>query len=235
MSRPLVRSSCGLRKCLGSLSADGWVCALTLLVVWPEGSQHWTLQAVGWGQVLMPKCWSPGWLMPMNTPQYLYHQCSCPHSEPQPPSASLGGPPRPSGRSGPGSYEVTAFSLGPSVHETLCVSSKRGVSLSPSPVEFLQSSPTGLQSWMLWGLLLPMPDPQAGEPDVGSELSLLWENFCDIIILQFVGHPPGWYGIWLYCECAPPTISLWFLLYVFGCRISFLIGSSLFYWWLFSN
>ena len=37
----------------------------------------------------------------------------------------------------------------------------------------------------------------------GSEFSLLWENFCDIIVLQFVGHPPWWYGIWLYCEYAP--------------------------------
>ena len=25
---------------------------------------------------------------------------------------------------------------------------------------------------------------------MGSELSLFWENFCDIIILQFVGHSP---------------------------------------------
>ena len=62
----------------------------------------------------------------------------------------------------------------------------------------------------------------------GSELSQLWENFCNIIILQFVAHPPEWYGIWLYHLCAPPTISLWFLLYVFGCSISFLVGSSLF-------
>ena len=28
------------------------------------------------------------------------------------------------------------------------------------------SRPTGLQSQMLWGLLLPMPGPQAGEPNV---------------------------------------------------------------------
>ena len=34
-----------------------------------------------------------------------------------------------------------------------------------SPVELLRSSPAGLQSQMLWGLLLRMPDPQAGEPD----------------------------------------------------------------------
>ena len=29
-------------------------------------------------------------------------------------------------------------------------------------------------------------------------------------------------------ECAPSIILLWFLLYIFECRISFLIGSSLF-------
>ena len=32
------------------------------------------------------------------------------------------------------------------------------------PVELLHSSPTGLQSQVLWGLFVPMPDPQAGEP-----------------------------------------------------------------------
>ena len=45
--------------------------------------------------------------------------------------------------------------------------SKSGVSVFLSPVELLQSSPTGLESHMLWGLLLLMPDPEAGEPDVG--------------------------------------------------------------------
>ena len=32
--------------------------------------------------------------------------------------------------------------------------------------------------------------PRLGSLMWGSEVSLLWENFCDIIILQFVGHPP---------------------------------------------
>ena len=36
--------------------------------------------------------------------------------------------------------------------------------VSPGPVEFLQSRPTGLQSPMLRGLL-PMPDLQLREPD----------------------------------------------------------------------
>ena len=51
----------------------------------------------------------------------------------------------------------------------------------------------------------------------GLELLLLWENFYHISILQFVGHPPGRYGIWLYLECTPSTVS-WFP-YIFGCRI----------------
>ena len=39
---PLV-SSCGLRKTLGRMSADGWGCVPTVLVVWPEASQNWSL------------------------------------------------------------------------------------------------------------------------------------------------------------------------------------------------
>ena len=32
---------------LGSLSSDGWGCVPILVVVWPEASQHWSLQVVG--------------------------------------------------------------------------------------------------------------------------------------------------------------------------------------------
>ena len=46
----------------------------------------------------------------------------------------------------------------------------------------------------------------------GSELSLQWENFCGIIVFQFVGHPPDGYEIWFYCDFAPPTTLLWLLL-----------------------
>ena len=51
--------------------------------------------------------------------------------------------------------------------ESLLLPSKHGVSVSPSPEGLLQSSPTALQSQMLWGLFLPMPDSQAGEPGTG--------------------------------------------------------------------
>ena len=49
MSRSMLRASCGIRRTLGSLSANGWGCISTLLVVLPEASQHWSLQAVRWG------------------------------------------------------------------------------------------------------------------------------------------------------------------------------------------
>ena len=102
-----------------------------------------------------PRCLPPAWVhSPLDG-----HSPLCPapalwpQREPQLPPASPGDPPRPAGRSGPGSYGVTAFALGPGACDTLCVPSESGVSVSPSPVQFLRSSPAGLRSQMLWGLL----------------------------------------------------------------------------------
>ena len=133
-------------------------------------------------------------LIPISAPQCLDTSVLVPAVRHSCPATSPGDPPRPAGRSDPGFCEVTAFSLGPEVHKTLCVSSKSGVYGSSSPMEFLQSSPTGLQNQVLWGLLLLMPNPQTGQHEIGSELSLLWETLCDIIIFQFVCRPPGRYG-----------------------------------------
>ena len=58
---------------------------------------------------------------------------------------------------------------------------------------------------------------------LGSKLSQQWENVCGITVLQFVGHSPGGYGMWFYCDCTPPAFS-----FVFGCGISFLLGSTVF-------
>ena len=102
----------------------------------------------------------------MNAPQYVCHQCLCPQGEPQPPPASPGDPPRPAGRSGPGSYQITVFALGPSVCEILCALFKTEVSISPNPAEFLQSSPAGLQNQMLWWFLFPIADLWAGGADM---------------------------------------------------------------------
>ena len=72
---------------------------------------------------------------------------------------------------------------------------------------------------MFLELLPPMPGPQAGSL-TWAQTSLLWENLSRC-------------GTWLHCESGPPPV-LWFFL-VFGCRASFLVGSSLFCWWLFSS
>ena len=61
--------------------------------------------------------------------------------------------------------------------------------------------------------------PRLGSLTWDSEPSLQWVDFCGISVLQFVRHPPSSYGIWIYCDCAPPTISLWLLLCLWMCGI----------------
>ena len=172
VSSGVLIGSCWLRTTSGSLSADGWVCVPTLLVVWPEAPQHWSLQAVGWVPISVPK-WQPlGALMLMSIPWGLHHWCPCcpcPHCEPLLTPTSTGDPPRPADRSGPGSCAVTALPWVP-VHVKPCVRFAR-----VDPVWLLHSSPPGLQRHMLRGLFLLMPDPQAGEPDVGLTLTSVGE------------------------------------------------------------
>ena len=142
----------------------------------------------------MPKCQHLGQLMQMTASEYICHKYLCSQGGPQPPLPAhppppptpQEDPPRPAGRSGPGSYEISTFAFGFGVHEILCAPFK-------SEICFLQSS---LQSQMLWGPLFPVLDLQArGSLTWGSELSLLWENLCNIIIFQFLGHPPRENGI----------------------------------------
>ena len=69
--------------------------------------------------------------------------------------------------------------------------------------------------------------PRLGSLTWGSEPSLQWLDFCGISVLQCVSHPPSSYGIWFYCDCAPPTISLWLLLCLWVWGIV-LVSSSVF-------
>ena len=74
------------------------------------------------------------------------------------------------------------FHLDHGAHKILFVPSKNGDSVSPSPVEVLQSNPTGLQSQISWGLLIPLLDPQAWKPDrelrtITTVGELLW-HYC---------------------------------------------------------
>ena len=67
------------------------------------------------------------------------------------------------------------------VHTTLCVPSKSGVSVSPSPVKVLKSNSASLQNLILWEFLLLLPDLQVGNTDVELRTftpvgGLLWYN-----------------------------------------------------------
>ena len=77
-----------------------------------------------------------------------------------------GCPPRTAVRFDPDSYGDLAVCPGTSACESLCAPFKNGVSVSPSPVELLRTSPTGLQCQMLQGLFLPVPDPYTWELDI---------------------------------------------------------------------
>ena len=102
MSRDVFRGSQGLKTTFGSLSVMGQA------VAWPEVSQYWSHQAVGWCQVSVPKWWPPGAHVDehsMGPPLPVFLS----HSELQLMPASTGDPPRPTGRSGSDSYGVTAL------------------------------------------------------------------------------------------------------------------------------
>ena len=87
--------------------------------------------------------------------------------------------------------------LGPDVHTILCVPSNSGVSVSPSPVDVLQSNPASLQSLILLESLLPLLDLHVGKPDVGLRTftpvsGLVWYKFSPV--------------------CESPTQHLWDLI-----------------------
>lgn len=72
---------------------------------------------------------------------------------------------------GPESYHITAFILGPGPCEVfVCMPLKSEISISPSPVELLKLSPTGLQGQRLWGLIFLLPYPWTGESDGGLRI-----------------------------------------------------------------
>ena len=70
---------------------------------------------------------------------------------------------------------------------------------------------------------------QGGSLMRGSELSLLWQHLCEVIIPQFVCCPPGAYGISFYCDCTP-SMSCGFS-FVFEYRISVLVSFMFFCCW----
>ena len=145
----MSRCSCELKNSLDRLSAESsfvflpsWLFALRYLNTGP----FWLLVGPGL-HAKNPKCLPPATVHVGLCS--VCHKLLIPQREPQLPLTSLRDSPRPVGRSGPGSYGGTTFTLRLSVYGTLGVPSKSGVFIFPGPVELLQSCPTALQSQML--------------------------------------------------------------------------------------
>ena len=148
-----------------------------------------------------------------STSQNFCCQCPCPCGEPQLPPASAGDPPTLADRSGSVSYGVTATSPWVLICTLFCVCPPRVEPLFP-PV--LSNSCNQIllafKVWFSGNSSSHCQTPRLGSLTWGSEPLLQWVDFSGIIVLQFVIRPPSGYGIWFYCDCAPPTISFWLLL-----------------------
>ena len=178
MLRGVFIGSCWLRMTSGSLSADGWGCVPTFL------------QAVGWDQISVPKWQPPGEFMQMSIPQRICLQCPCLRSKPQLTAAFLE-----NSQVGLAQASIGSLLCPGSQSESLCEPSKSRISVSLSPVELLHSSLAYFKAKCSWGSSFQCQTSRLGSLTWGSELSLLWEILSNIIILQFVDHPLGKYGI----------------------------------------
>ena len=99
------------------------------------------------------------------------------------------------------------------MHTLLCVCPPRVESLFPPVLlKSCNEIPLAFKVWSSRNSSSCCQTPRFRSLMWGPEPSLQWVDFCGISVLQFVSHPPSSYGIWFYCECAPPTISLWLLL-----------------------
>lgn len=145
--------------------------------------------------------------------------CLCPYNEPHPPL-----PPKEA-------LQCQQVNLRQSLMRSLpfpwifvcmgtCVCPFRmGISVSPSLVEFLQSSTAGLQSQILWELWLPLPGPQAGKTGIGLRTFNAMENFSGT---HFVGI--GFDVIVI----VPLLSSHCVFFFVFGYKVCFSVGSRYF-------
>ena len=142
-------------------------------------------------------------------------ECPCPRNEPELPPTSARGPPTPTGRPGSVSYGVSAPSPWVSMCTLPCVCPSRVESLFlPVLSKSCSQIPLAFKVWFSENSSSHCQTLMLGSLTWGSEPSLQWVDVCGIIVLQFVSHPPSDYGIWFYCDCAPPTVSLWLFLYL---------------------
>ena len=124
-------------------------------------------------------------------------------------------------------YKVAVFALGPGEHETLCVPSKNGVSLSQSLVELLQSSLLPFKAKCSGA---PPPITRTSSSGRGHGWSVLRQRTLTVvgeflwIIPWFVAHPPR-EDLIMFLVCLSYCL-VGFLLYILQCRISSLLKWS---------
>ena len=159
--------------------------------------------------------------MPRETFPGCWCQCPCPCGNSLLTHVSSGNDPTVAGSFGSVSCGITTPFLWVFVCTKVSLCPPRRVSGSPSPVDIMKSC------WSSRSDSLGITSPFVGFPG--------WEAWCGVqnlhtvgkffgvIVLQFVGHPPSWYGIWFYCDCAPPTILVQLLLCLWTWGI--------FFWW----
>ena len=153
----------------------------------PYGRVH-CLRASGYRQPASG--WvSPWWFRPAGRFQNGTFQCWCHHRRRSPQSGFRGvSVPSGSPMCFPPLWQSLSdqqVALGLAVWEILCVPFKSGVSVSSSS----RGLPAGCQSQIFWGLIFLLQVSLAGKPDVGSDPSLLGEDFCSCDIPSVCGSP----------------------------------------------
>ena len=97
---------------------------------------------------------------------------------------------------------------GPDAHSTLYVPPRVESLFPPVLSKSCNQIPLWLKAWFSGNSFSLCQTSMLGSLTCGSEPSLQWVDFCGIIVLQFVSLPHSGYGIWLYCDCVPPTVLL---------------------------
>ena len=157
----------------------------------------WPLVPMGSMVTLMVNCKG-------DFPNVMRCQGPGPCGEPLPTHASTGDHPTLAGSFGSVTCWVTAAFLWVLVPARFCLCPSRLESLFPSVLwKSCKQIPLAFKARFHGGSGSSYQIPRLGSLMWGSEASQQWEYLFDIIVLQFVGHPPHRNGILFYSDCAP--------------------------------
>ena len=125
---------------------------------------------------------------------------------------SAGDPPILAGRSVSVSCGVTATSSWVLMHALFVCALQKWSLFPPVLSKSCNQILLAFKVWFSENSSSHCQTPRLGSLMWGSEPSLQWVGFCGMTVFPIVHHPPSSYGIWFYCDCATPTVSLWLLL-----------------------